>query len=88
MKTGLNGCKRVWINASGRRGNISIHKAKAIIHKNGRAKHDLGSMVGEIFPDMTFSFFVKIDQNECMWVIVYTDECNGVHDQREEEKRR
>ena len=69
-------------------GVTRIHKNKASIHKNDRTGHDLGSMVGEISPYIMFSiFWSKLIKNECMWVIVYTNECNGMHDHGETEKQ-
>ena len=45
----------------------------------GQIGHNLGTMAGEISPDMMFcDFLCKMVNDECERIIIDRDECNGV----------
>ena len=81
----VNGCG--WVRwGVGGTGNTKTRQTGGI---QGLVGPDLGPMVGEISPDIMFcAFLAKMVKNECRWVRMDKNACNGVYGHGGREKTR
>ena len=80
MQTDVNGCEWVCMRAMGPRVHGRTEK-QGKQRQNGYLGHDLGSMAGEISPDMMFCDFkqkmVRVGAGGCKWVRMEANGCKG-----------
>ena len=88
LQTGANGCARVWAGALGHRGhrgyNNKSSRGRLWTWRSVFGRHGRGNFPGHD----VFWVLLKMVKNECRWIIMDEDGCNGVYDHGGEGKAR